>query len=235
MSPNKNDDKLAQQRLEAVRAKRGYLLPHHGLLAVAAPKLLEGYDAAYTALTLDKRYLPERDKEFIWLAVLISCDEGIATHHIKKFRDAGGTDDQLETALRLSAFADGAKRYAFVEEHWKALLPNYGREKAYRASLRELVQGRGLSEGLIEIAMCAVCTAKRQWWELSVHLRGAYSAKVPEVEIAEAISYAMFPGSIPNFVDACGVWQKLIADDLVEASPAFRHWGKTTDQRGFTP
>jgi alkylhydroperoxidase/carboxymuconolactone decarboxylase family protein YurZ len=235
MSATESEDQLAQQRLEAVRAKRGYLLPHHGLLAVAAPKLLEGYDAAYTALTLDKRHLSERDKEFIWLAVLISCDEGIATHHIKKFRDAGGTDDQLETALRLSALADGARRYAFVDNHWKALLPNYDREEAYRAALSKVIEGRNLPQGLIEIALCAVYTATKQWWELAVHLRGAYREKVPEVEIAEAISYAMFPGSIPNFVDACGVWQKLIADDEVEASPAFKLWGKATDQNGFAP
>lgn len=43
------------RRLDEVRAKRGYLLPHHGLLAIAAPRLLAGYDAAYTALTLEPR------------------------------------------------------------------------------------------------------------------------------------------------------------------------------------
>ena len=48
-----------RERLERARAKRGYLLPHHGLLAVAAPRLLEAYDAAYTALkrTLGCAYL----------------------------------------------------------------------------------------------------------------------------------------------------------------------------------
>ena len=38
--------------LTDLRAKRGYLLPHHGLLAVAAPELLVAYDATYSALTL---------------------------------------------------------------------------------------------------------------------------------------------------------------------------------------
>jgi hypothetical protein len=57
---------------------------------------------------------------------------------------------------------------------------------------------------------------------------------VPEVELAEALSYAMFPGSIPNFVDACGVWQELIARGAVPASPAFALWGAAAaEQRGF--
>ena len=61
-----------QSRLDAVKAKRGYLLPHHGLLAVAAPEVLAGYDATYTALTLSERLLPEVEKEFVWLVVLVA-------------------------------------------------------------------------------------------------------------------------------------------------------------------
>ena len=85
----------AISRLEAVKAKRGYLRPHHGLLAVAAPELLAGYDAAYTALTLQTRHLSEHDKAFIWLVVLTATEKGLATHHIQKFRDAGGSEANL--------------------------------------------------------------------------------------------------------------------------------------------
>jgi alkylhydroperoxidase/carboxymuconolactone decarboxylase family protein YurZ len=152
------DEAEVSRRLAEVRAKRGYLLPHHGLLAIAAPLVLAGYDATYTALTLTPRSLHERPKEFIWLGVLVACDEAIATHHIAKFRAAGGTDEEIELAIRLAAFA----------------------------------------------------------------------------EVAEALSYAMFPGSIPNFVDACGVWQELIARGEVPASPAFALWGAAAaEQRGF--
>ena len=94
--------------LDAVRAKRGYLLPHHGLLALTAPRLARAYDEAYTALTLDTRSLSEFEKEFVWLPILISTDEAIATHHIAKFKAAGGTTRDVETCLRLAAFARGA-------------------------------------------------------------------------------------------------------------------------------
>ena len=220
------------RRLAEVRAKRGYLLPHHGLLAIAAPRLLAGYDAAYTALTLEPRSMGERAKEFVWLAVLVACDEAIATHHLKKFRDAGGTDAEIELAVRLAGFAEGAPRYAFAAEKWQRHLPHYDREAAYRAALAALIAGSGVSEGLVEITLAAAHTTRRAWWELALHIRGAYARGVPEMELAEGISYAMFPGSIPNFVDACGVWQRMIAAGDVPASEAFRLWGASAAEQG---
>ena len=65
--PESPEDVL--QRLEEVRGKRGYLLPHHGLLAVGYPRLLAAYDEMYTALTLAERTLSEHAKEFVWTVV----------------------------------------------------------------------------------------------------------------------------------------------------------------------
>lgn len=228
------DEAEVARRLEEVRAKRGYLLPHHGLLAIAAPAVLAGYDATYTALTLTPRNLHERPKEFIWLGVLVACDEAIATHHIAKFRAAGGTDEEIELAIRLAAFAEGAPRFAFAAGKWQRHLPRYDRARAYRAALAGLTAGCGVAQGWIEMTCAAIHTARKGWWEVAEHIRGAYACGVPEVELAEALSYAMFPGSIPNFVDACGVWQGLIARGEVTASPAFALWGAAAaDQRGF--
>ncbi|WP_372624669.1 carboxymuconolactone decarboxylase family protein [Falsiroseomonas sp.] len=222
------------RRLAEVRAKRGYLLPHHGLLAIAAPSVLAGYDATYTALTLTPRSLHERPKEFVWLGVLVACDEAIATHHIAKFRAAGGTDAEIELAVRLAAFAEGAQRFAFAADKWQRHLPAYDRTRAYRAALAGLTADAGVPRGWIEMALAAIHTTRKAWWELAEHIRGAYAAGVPEIELAEAISYAMFPGSIPNFVDACGVWQGMIARGELPASPAFALWGAAAaEQRGF--
>jgi alkylhydroperoxidase/carboxymuconolactone decarboxylase family protein YurZ len=221
-------------RLAEVRAKRGYLLPHHGLLAISAPALLAGYDAAYTALTLTPRTLHERPKEFIWLGVLTACDEAIATHHIAKFRAAGGTDAEIELAIRLAAFAEGAPRFAFAAESWSRHLPGYDRARAYREALAGILVGSEVPPGWVEMAMAAIHTTRKAWWELALHIKAAYAAGVPEMELAEAISYAMFPGSIPNFVDACGVWQGMIARGEVPASPVFALWGASAAaQRGF--
>jgi alkylhydroperoxidase/carboxymuconolactone decarboxylase family protein YurZ len=108
-----------KRRLASVKAKRGYLLPHHGLLAVTSERLLEAYDNAYTAIALDEKVLSKRDRELVWLAVLIATDEAIATHHIPKFLDAGGTRGDFIAVLALTSLLEGATCYDFVAEHWE--------------------------------------------------------------------------------------------------------------------
>jgi hypothetical protein len=85
----------ALKDLEAVRDKRGYLLPHHGLLALSAPNLLQHYDQLYSSLTLTERYLDRHDHEFVWLGVLMSTQEALGTHHVQRFLNAGGTADAV--------------------------------------------------------------------------------------------------------------------------------------------
>jgi alkylhydroperoxidase/carboxymuconolactone decarboxylase family protein YurZ len=221
------------ERLAAVKAKRGYLLPHHGLLAVADPAMLAAYDAAYTALTLTPRHLDERRKEFVWLGILIATDEAIATHHIAKFRAAGGTDAEIETAVRLAGHARSIPAFAFAGDAWGRHLPAFDTRTAYRAAMEALTAGRGIDPGLIEMTMAAVQACLKQWDALAWHIEGAYAAGAPEVELAEAISLTMFPGSVPVFVDACAVWHRLVREGRVDASPAFRAWAELEGQGGF--
>lgn len=218
--------------LAAVKAKRGYLLPHHGLLALTAPRLARAYDEAYTALTLDPRALSAFEKEFVWLPILIATDEAIATHHIAKFKAAGGDDRGVETCLRLAAFARGARDFRFVGQHWSDLLPGFDRERAYRDALRALMHERGTDAGMVEAAMAATHACLAQWEEVAIHIRGAYSVGLPEVKLAEALSLVMFPGSVPHFVEAARVWRDLVKSNAVAASPALRSWA-AIDQSGF--
>ena len=48
-----------------IHAKRGYLLPHHGLMAISAPHLLERYDSLYSTLALTDRHLSRHAHEFV--------------------------------------------------------------------------------------------------------------------------------------------------------------------------
>ena len=218
--------------LAAVKAKRGYLLPHHGLLALTAPRLARAYDETYTALTLDRRALSDFEKEFVWLPILIATDEAIATHHIAKFKTAGGDDRDVETCLRLAAFARGARDFRFVGRHWNALLPAFDRERAYRDALLALMRDRGADAGLVEAAMAATHACLAQWEEVAIHIRGAYSEGLSEMKLAEALSLVMFPGSVPHFVEAARVWRDLVKSNAVPASPALRSWA-AIDQSGF--
>jgi alkylhydroperoxidase/carboxymuconolactone decarboxylase family protein YurZ len=214
----------AQRQLDELKAKRGYLLPHHGLLALTAPKLLAAYDATYTALTLEQRQLSRRDKETIWIAILVTMKEHIATHHIRLLREAGGTEGDFAAAIRLAGFARGVPAFQFVAESWHAHLPDFRREQAYRAALTALCADLAIRPGLVEMLLGAVHTCLFQHVELAAHIRQAYALGVPELELAEALSLTMFPGSVPAFVDACGVWQGLVARGEVPASPALRAW-----------
>jgi alkylhydroperoxidase/carboxymuconolactone decarboxylase family protein YurZ len=223
-----DDDAEIAARLQAVRAKRGYLLPHHGLLAITSPAMLAAYDAAYTELAIAPRVLSAHDREFVWLAILIATDEALATHHVAKFLAAGGTNDAVGSALRLTAWALGARAYAFVHDHWRAHLPGFDVNAAYAADLVAMAPPR---LGVLAAAAVHACHADWKLLERAIVL--AYGHNVPEMELAEALSLVMFPGSVPRFVEAAGVWLALIRAGRVVPSPVFAAWARLEGQGGF--
>ena len=217
--------------LSGIRAKRGYLLPHHGLMAITAPALLDAYDAAYTAMALDDRVLSHHDREFVWLAILIATDEAIATHHIAKFKAAGGTDEEIEVILTVTALALGFESYRFVNKNWLAHLPACNPPAIYQRALRSAA--RDVSMRLVHMAVAAVFVCKAGWDALALQIVAAYEDGVPELDLAEAVSLTMFPGSVPHFVEAARVWRDLIVDGKVPASQSFREWAQLSGQGGF--
>ena len=224
---NKN---LASE-LTALRKKRGYLLPHHGLMAVSMPTLLSAYDTLYTEIALNERILSRREHEFVWLAILIACEEAIGTHHVERYRVAGGTDAELENILALTTMALGIRAGLFVDEHWLAHLPGFSPRDTYIKAF-ELATGDS-AVALAHMSAAAICTCKGNWAGLRWHLVGAYEAKADENALAEALSLTLFPGGVPNFVEAADVWRKLIVNGDVDASDTFRTWAQMSGQGGF--
>jgi alkylhydroperoxidase/carboxymuconolactone decarboxylase family protein YurZ len=145
------------QRLSGVQAKRGYLLPHHGLLAITSPTMMQAYDNLYTALALDHKTLSVRDRELVWLAILVACDEALATHHIARFYDGGGTDAEFKAVLRLTASLRGVTAYRFVHNHWMPHLPSIDIVAAYRDAVEHA--GQPLSRRDIWLCACSVHAA----------------------------------------------------------------------------
>lgn len=223
--------KHLESLLAGIRAKRGFLLPHHGLMAITSPKLLEAYDATYTVLALEDRVLDHHDREFVWLAILIATDEAIATHHIPKFRDAGGTNDEIDCILAITALAGGFGAYRFVEEHWRDHLPGLDPRESYLTALRR--QAGDIPVRLVHMACAAVHTCHAAFDALAWQIEAAYADGIDETELAEALSLAMFPGSIPHFVEAARVWRELIVAQRVPASPRFRAWASLSGQGGY--
>ncbi len=229
MPTDTNADAL--KRLEAVKAKRGYLLPHHGLMALTAPQLLEGYDACYTALTLVPRTLSEHDREFVWLGVLTARREHIASQHLVKFLKAGADKDSIDLIVRLTALAEGVGAFAFISDHWQHHLPAYDRKALYFQSIAAFCAASPLRAGLVHMALAAIYGCLQRVTELQWHIAECYRLEVPEPELAEALSYVMFSGSVPFFIEACGVWQQMIRNAEVTPSAPFKLWAEM-DQGG---
>lgn len=212
------DSNDALERLAAVKAKRGYLLPHHGLMALTAPQLLDGYDACYTALTLVPRALSEHAREFVWLGVLTARREHIAAQHLVKFLKAGGTQAEVERITRMVAVAEGAGAFAFIPTHWNRHLPAFDGARLYLDAT-----GAG-DDALAHLALCAVHGCLRQSDHLRLHITACARLAAPETHLAEALSYIMFSGSVPYFIEACTVWRDMIRAGDIEASAPFRAW-----------
>ncbi len=219
--------------LRAIRAKRGYLLAHHGLLAVSSPALLAAYDATYTELTLKPRSMTQREKEIVWLVILISTREEIATHHIDRLLQGGGTLKDLQAALDLAAWAEGAHAHRFVGDHWAAHLDGYDAIASYRSGLDALLQRHAVAPWIAEVGLAAAHQCHRRWDWCAAHIRGAYRMGAQEDALAEGLSLAMFPGGVPNFVDACDLWRRLIIAGELDASPPYAAWARLSGQGGF--
>ncbi|WP_439579657.1 carboxymuconolactone decarboxylase family protein [Elioraea sp.] len=226
-----SDDRMLAARLQAVKDKRGYLLAHHGLLAAISEEMLARYDALYTALALDRKVLDERAREFVWLCVLIATDEAIASHHIAKFRQGGGTAEEIAAAIRLTAWAVGARAYAFIADHWAQHLPDVVIAERYRTDLT--INAGAVPPRIAIPAVAAVHAARGDHALLARAITFAYAIDVPEPELAEALTIMMFPGSVPRFVEAAKVWLDLIRAGTVRPSSAFAAWARLQGQGGF--
>ncbi len=219
------------QRLAPIKAKRGYLLPHHGLLAVSSPQLLQAYDQLYSAIALDHKTLSVRDRELVWLAVLIATDEALATHHIPRFLEGGGQMAEFNAVLQLTASLKGVTAYRFVQTHWAPHVPTLDLLQSYRDALERA--GQPLSPRDVWLCACSVHAALGHFDWLREALVAAYDRQAGELDLAEALGIMMFPGSVPHYVEAAKVWMNLIREGRVQASPAFAAWARMSGQGGY--
>jgi alkylhydroperoxidase/carboxymuconolactone decarboxylase family protein YurZ len=86
---------------------------------------------------------------------------------------------------------------------------------------------------LAHLAAAAVHACTTNWQLLKWQICAGYEAGIDERELAEALSLMMFPGSVPYFVEAAGIWRELILAGDVAASPAFRAWAEVSGQGGY--
>ena len=163
--------------------------------------------------------------------MLISCEESLGSHHVKRFFDAGGDAAHLGLATAISAMAKGSEGYLFVEDHWLPHLPAVNPREHYLAAFAQLIGP--VPPALAHMTACAVHTCSGNWRALKWQIEAAYQAGVNELELAEALSLAMFPGSVPYYVRAAEVWRQLIVEGAVPASKLFKQWAEISGQGGY--
>lgn len=214
-----------RRRLEELRRGRGFLLAHHGALAAAAPDLHAAYMEMYEALTVRPRHLAPLERESVWLAILVVAREGVGTHHLKLFRDAGGTDEAAAALIAMAGFAPGCDALAFAREHWADYLPALDPSAAYADGLARLRAGAVPPE-TAELAMLAAQAARHASAGIAHHIRAAYRLGIPEERMVEALAYVIWPCGVNAFLDACTVWHDLMTAGEVAPSPRFRVWAE---------
>ncbi len=119
------------QRLAALKAERGYLLPHHRMLAAHDAELLHKYDAFYTRLTLTPKTLSDREKEFVWITLLVAVREGHGTLHLRRVDAAGLSRDEMAITINLAGLAESRSALEFAGHFWTDWAPPADMERRW--------------------------------------------------------------------------------------------------------
>lgn len=201
--------------LEQVGSKRGYLLPYHKMLATYDGELLVKYDAFYTRLTLAQKTLTDREKEFVWITLLVAVREGHGTLHLRRAEAAGLPRDEMHIAINLAGIAESRAATGFAKHHWRDWAPDVAMDAAYFSNI---AAARGtVPEALIELALALAHASKRDSASLRLHIRRYFVAGGTPAALAEALAFLLLPCGGPTLIEAVNSWGEAAADGKIPA------------------
>lgn len=113
--------------LARIRAKRGYLLPFHEVLARNAPAVLQRYDDYYTQVWLEKNSLDARTKELVAIGIHAAVleREGLEIH-LRRAIAAGVTEAEIVEAMTLAGIPAGMYAVVVAAEVWERVRTSTG-------------------------------------------------------------------------------------------------------------
>ena len=195
--------------LDAMFAKRGYLLPYHRMLAASDPQLLANYDALYSRMTLDQRALTPVERETVWLALIATTREKIAVFHFERATDAGMSGDAIGDAVAIGAACEAFDALNFAQGAFPKWTPESATVKRY---LRMFEAARGRTKPAIaEIAAVVSHAGRRNAGGMRVHLPRAFERGARVDKLAEALTYVLLHRGGPTMIDAVNCWEKSAA------------------------
>lgn len=201
--------------LEQVGGKRGYLLPYHKMLAAYDAELLSKYDAFYTRLTLAQKTLNDREKEFVWVTLLVAVREGHGTLHLRRADAAGLPRQHMHIAINLAGIAESRAATVFAAQHWKDWAPDAAMDEAYCANI---TAARGdVPEALVELALATAHASRRDASSLQLHIRRFFAAGGAPAGLVEALAFLLLPCGGPTLIDAVDAWAAIATDGKIPA------------------
>lgn len=113
--------------LARIRAKRGYLLPFHELLARHAPRILERYDDYYSQVWLERNVLDPRTKELVAIGIHAAVleREGLEIH-LRRAVAAGATEAEIVEAMTLAGIPAGMYSVVVAADVWERVRASTG-------------------------------------------------------------------------------------------------------------
>lgn len=193
--------------LEILKAKRGYLLPYHRMLAAHAPELLARYDAFYEKLTLERNLLEPRWKEFVWIAILAAAREGVGSLHLDRAKAAGLTREEMETAVALSALSESFPAFRFGMEKWQGWLSPEALEDGYLALVT--AAAKDVEPALVELALLVCHGTRQDERAFALHLRRFAQVGGTPAQLSEALSYLFIPLGANLLIEIVEIWLKV--------------------------
>ena len=203
----KKEDILAE-----VEKKRGYLLPYHRMLANDDPELLAAYDKLYEKLTLERRVLTPREREYVWAGLLATAREEHGHIHMSRAVKAGLTLKEIGDAIALAGAAEAYAPLDFAMSSWAEWAPQDAITERYLALTQA---ARGAVPGPVAEMILTVChAAKGRHAAQRLHLARAFAAGATKGQMAEAMSYLLLPCGGPVLIDAVATWEEAAKEGI---------------------
>lgn len=212
------------QILESVKKKRGYVLPYHELFWCMDPDLLAKYDAFYEQLTLRTNHLDNKTKELVWLGILISVFEEAGTIHLRRAREAGVTDDEIQDVIKLTQIGRGFEVILFVGEKWQNHLPAIDPLRTYGDLINSVTERTTIPRRLCELVLIGIYCAIPIPKALKYHLLHAKECGLRDEEIAEAMSFIFIPRGGNVLIEAAQVLKDVVKSGEFEPDSIFSYW-----------
>lgn len=192
--------------LDAMLAKRGYLLSYHRMLGASDPQLLANYDALYTRLTLDQRVLTPVERETVWVALIAATREKYAVFHFDRAIAAGMNNDAIGDAVAVAAACESFDALHFAQTPFAKWVPESAAMDRY---LRMFDAARGqILPATAEISAVVCHAAHRNADGMRVHLARAFEHGASREQLAEGLSYVLLHRGGPTMIDAVNCWEK---------------------------